>query len=165
MDCLFTSMFALRCSPCPAHAPTHVQIPTTLTVMTGAGSNDAEGLTPATAAATLTVTGCNRPVDVNLGPFKLQTTLTWSWSHAIKLMGPSTVTVPWSGSATVPASASFTRTVSSSSFLLDGMIQASMNITHLHDEHGTPSTIYFFKQGAGADGRLMMRCSALLDMS
>lgn len=119
----------LTCQHCflPSTGPT-LQVGNTVTLTPGTTSSTSgvvaqPALVSPSATINLIVKGCDQPVTVTINDLFLRTQATFAWTHTLQATGATSLQVPWGGSGTVPARASFQRSVTAAQFVLQANIQ------------------------------------------
>jgi hypothetical protein len=92
-----------------------LQVTSTATLTSGTAPD--QQTSTSSTSVTLTVTNCDVQPSIRIDQPNLQTSLVYQWSQALTALSPAAMSIPWGGSAAVQASAVFTRTVTSASFL------------------------------------------------
>jgi hypothetical protein len=107
----------------------------------------------AEASATLSVVDCDVKPAFTIDQPNLQTSLAYAWSQTLTPTAASSVLVPWGSGASIPAQATFTRTVTSATF------QASFTLT-ITNPATAPIALQNLQLACPWGGNIMLPCGS-----
>lgn len=137
---------------CAGLLPVWLQITNTATLTAGKAGQD-QRTYKADASATLTVVDCDVKPAFTVDQPNLQTSLTYAWSQTLAPLSAASVQVPWGGGSSVPAQATFTRTVTSATF------QASFTLT-ITNPAAAPIALANLQLACPWGGNIMLPCGS-----